>query len=853
MKKVLNNLRDRRKAMSQPIRDSSLLKSNWRDPDKKPYQNIERFLGMKRFLIPVFVIILLFTMLLARWLVAAPEMIRSVYHNGITNTPDWSQLFSTKYLFTLPATKFQWQVFCCIFLIIFIFSFIKVYKIRRGFMPLEEELTAATSRWSNGRTELDHQYQTMATDNLDNYDGPAGVVLGTSPRTKEDIEKDRVREYISDEATNTAIVGETRVGKGIFGIEKAIDGYSRPIDIKKKKSMNIHDPSGELYLKWKKLLEKRHYKVYLLNLKDTAVSDSTNPLSLVIHYYRRYLFGERTIDRDRGLDRAQAELASLCYSYFNDENAKEPIWQDASSALFTASCMAMIEESILTGKEYLGNIYTILNSIAEMNKERINYADHPVLKKLEPDKQKRAQLFAHFKDKSVLDVYFDSLPSDHPAHVAYQDLLASATAKTTIGNIITHLLTRMKAFRRTGNAKLTSLSTINYMDLGFGEKPVAVFVVVSDQDKSNHAIAANYFDQSFKELHHAGLLEPTRRLPRDVVFVYEEAGNMVKIPELSSKVTDGLKVGISHLFVLQNYEQLDKYGESEADTIISNCGNIIVLRTKSKKTRERLMDDLGNRANLSLSRQGKTVDSEKTNTESVERIPMITKDEFAKLPYGRTIVIRSMKTHDLDGNIIYDLYPIFNRDETRMVPAYEYLPYEDSTWAEIDELYSNAAHTKIRLKNLHYTLNFEEIQYKEARREAMAKGEEFVIPSTTLASDGNLFETEPEGLKVESGISKSVLPEVKNEKLQELDEIFDMYIPNKSQMKPIKEGLAAPFINRISREVRVFYSEKPRIINEFEALKKTGTIKDLRDWFSNVGREPLYTIIIEIIEKEGLM
>ena len=53
--------------------------------------------------------------------------------------------------------------------------------------------------------------------------------------------------------------------------------------------------------------------------------------------------------------------------------------------------------------------------------------------------------------------------------------------------------------------------------------------------------------------------------------------------------------------------------------------------------------------------------------------------------------------------------------------------------------------------------------------------------------------------------------------------------------------------------MRVFYSEKPRIINEFEALKKTGTIKDLRDWFSNVGREPLYTIIIEIIEKEGLM
>lgn len=849
MKKNLNN---RKEQVSKAVRESSLLKTTWRDPDKTPYQNLERILGLKRVLIPIFLFLLFLTLMLVRWVVAAPEMIKAVYRNGITQSPDWSQLFSIKYLFSLPASKLQWQFFCVLFLGVFVFLSIKVYKIRRGFMPLEEEMTAATSRWSDGKTELDHQYPTMATNNLDEYDGPAGVVVGTSPRTKEDIEQNRVREYISDESTNTAIVGETRVGKGIFGIEKAIDGYSRPRDIRKKKSMNIHDPSGELYLKWKKLLEKRKYVVYLLNLKDTAISDSTNPLSLVIHYYRRYLFEKEMIDRDRGLDRAQAELASLCYSYFHDENAKEPIWQDASSALFTAACLAMIEESILTGKDYLGNIYTILNVIAEMSKERINHSDHPVLEKLEPEKEKRAKLFAQFKDKSVLDVYFDSLSSDHPAHVAYQDLLASASAKTTIGNVITHLLTRMKAFRRTGNAKLTALSTINYMDLGFGKKPVAVFVVVSDQDKSNHAIAANYFDQSFKELHHAGLLEPTRRLPRDVVFVYEEAGNMVMIPELATKVTDGLKVGMSHLFVLQNYEQFNKYGESEAETIISNCGNIIVLRTKSKKTRESLLDDLGNRANLSLSRQGKPVESEKTNTESVERIPMMTKDGFAKLPYGRTIVIRSMKTHDLEGNIIYDLYPIFNRDETRMMPSYEYLPYEDSTWAEIDELYSNAAHTQIQLKDLHYTLNFEEIPHKEARRKALAEGKEFVLPSAVVADNNNLFETEPEEATANPGESKSILPEVKNDTLQKLDDVFDMYIPNEKQKKPILEGLTVGFINRISREVRVFYSGNARIIDEFESLKKVGTIKDLRDWFSNVGREPLYTMIIEIIETGGL-
>lgn len=93
---------------------------------------------------------------------------------------------------------------------------------------------------------------------------------------------------------------------------------------------------------------------------------------------------------------------------------------------------------------------------------------------------------------------------------------------------------------------------------------------------------------------------------------------------------------------------------------------------------------------------------------------------------------------------------------------------------------------------------------------------------------------------------------MKNDTLQKLDDVFDMYIPNEKQKKPILEGLTVGFINRISREVRVFYSGNARIIDEFESLKKVGTIKDLRDWFSNVGREPLYTMIIEIIETGGL-
>lgn len=854
MKNNKNKETDLFRAIIRPFKTSLLGKETWRDPDKKPYKILERFMGLRRVLIPLWFLLEIVMMLLLNYIFSLPQIISSVFAGSIFEKADYGRIVELRYFFNFPRNESVRIIYFFVLFLLSVFSILKLYKYRRGYAPLEETQTAATSRWATNE-ELESQYHTMATDELDSYDGPSGVPIGTAARTREDIEKNRVREFISDEATNTGLVGETRAGKGLFGIEKAIDGFSRTINMKLKKSMNIHDPSGELYLKWKKLLEQRGYVVKLLNLVDTAISDSTNPLALVVHYYRQYLFAEKTVDRDRGLDQAQAELASLCYSYFHDENAKEPFWQDAAAALFTASSQALIEESLLTNQEELSNLYTILNMIAEMNSERLTNADHPYLVKYEPDYKERQLLFKQYKDKSVLDFYFEQLPPEHPARIAYQDILASAPAKVTIGNVVTHTLTKMKAFRRTGNAKLTSLNTIDFMQMGFGEKPMAVFVVVSDQDPSNHSLAANYFDQSFKELHKAGLREPSRKLPREVVYVYEEAGNMVNIPNLHTKVTDGLKVGISHYIVVQNHEQLNKYGESNAATIISNCGNWIVIKTKSKQTRETIMDDLGNKANLSLSRQGKVVDEEKTHTESVERIPMMTKDALSRMPFGQTIAIRTMKTHDLEGNVIMNLYPILNAGETRMVESYKYIPYQDSTWTEIEELYADAKHVSIDLKDLLYKVKVEEIPYKEERRQAIKKGEKFIPPKQTNVNEKNGNEENPpiDRPDFDEFSKNAVAPKEENKKLRELDDIFDTYFKKDKQMKPIKSGLETAFVNRVAREVRNFYQKKPRIVNEFDDLRETGTVKDLKDWLSNVGREPLYGKIIEIVEMEGLM
>ncbi|MGM0122487.1 type IV secretory system conjugative DNA transfer family protein [Enterococcus sp. AZ152] len=827
----------------------------WRDPTRTPYKYVERYIGQKRVLVPLFVGLLVLFFFFSNYLVSLPTILTEVFPNGLFGECDWSQAFQWKFFFQLPNTRTGWTYFFLLFFFCTFLFGLKLYRIRKSFMPLEDVMTAATSRWADGKSELDYQYPVMPTDDMEAYDGPSGMVIGTSPRTNEDKELNRVREYISDEPTNNLIVGETRVGKGVFGVEKAIDGFSRTTDMKEKRSMNVHDPSGELYLKWKKTLENRGYIVWLLNLNDTAVSDTTNPLALVVHYYKQYLFGKTQVERDRGLDQAQAELATLCYTYFHDPNAKEPIWQNSASALFTAGSLALIEESLLLQREELSNMYTILNMIAEMNSDRITSITHSALEKYTDDLSTRKKFFAKYKDKTVLDFYFQELPYDHPAHIAYLDILASSPAKSTIGNVVTHMLTNMKSFRRTGNAKLMAQNSINYMDLGFGEKPMAVFVVVSDQDKSNHEIAANYFDQSFKELTKAGLKQPNRKLPRQVVFLYEEAGNMVKIPELATKMTDGLKVGLSHVIVLQNYEQLDKYGD-EADTIISNCGNIIVVKTKSKKTREMIVEDLGNRANLSLSRQGKVADSEKTLTDSMERIPMLTKDELSRLPFGQTVVIRSMKTHDLKGNVIENMYPIYNRGETKMLESWKYLPYEESTWEEIEEEYRNAPHTQINLSDLLYLVDPFMIEEKEERRQAILEGRDFEAEKASKNEGGNQSEKE-DSVRVPQ--EKHVEPQVENLRLKELDTIFDDYFTEDVQQQRIKElDLASPlsyfFKQKLKKDVRVFCDSQEnsqRVKEEYEQLLQEGTIKDIKKWLANVGREPLYERMIQSVENNG--
>jgi len=88
-------------------------------------------------------------------------------------------------------------------------------------------------------------------------------------------------------------------------------------------------------------------------------------------------------------------------------------------------------------------------------------------------------------------------------------------------------------------------------------------------------------------------------------------------------------------------------------------------------------------------------------------------------------------------------------------------------------------------------------------------------------------------------LSKKVLP------------YHDEFISDKVQSNPISE-LPLLFRNKIAREVRSFYEGRPRLIEEYEFLTDNGTVRDMKNWLSNVGREPLYGRIVELLERGEL-
>ena len=544
--------------------------------------------------------------------------------------------------------------------------------------------------------------------------------------------------YIDTSPVNNMIIGITRSGKGEMYVFPSIDVYSRA---EKKASLVINDMKLELYKSSKKTLENRGYKVYLLNFDDPIHSMGFNPLTVII---------ELAVNGD--YENAELLAQAFAFSIFNpDEPANtDRFWNDASSSLLAALILAHLEDclrmdemdndrryKIWTKKRaaYDGLDDDLKKKADKLYEEKLNKKEksdiilNPAVMYLPEDagyekiydNVKKINMYSIINtftelarirnpenpDITALDIYFSKRPQLDRAKLKYAAIeIAGDKPKSSIFGV---MLSRLTTFTYESMAKMTAESSFDLEEIGFGEKPVAVFLGLPDYDTSKHFLATVFIRQVSLVLSKRANRDRSGKCKRLVKFIVDEAGNMPAIEGLETYITMNLGRNISYDFYIQSYSQFEKkYGEGWK-TIKGNCGNQIYILTSDGDTAQTFSEDLGNETIVDLQRTGEKLSTHKHFMENTQEKPLLNKNQLMRLNEGECVVKRVMSRKDLNGNRV-EPTPIFNSEESgkRFKYRYEYLTETFPNPGDIDLYEINTAdrsHINLRERVWDYNIS----------------------------------------------------------------------------------------------------------------------------------------------------
>lgn len=180
---------------------------------------------------------------------------------------------------------------------------------------------------------------------------------------------------------------------------------------------------------------------------------------------------------------------------------------------------------------------------------------------------------------SILDILFNRLEFKNPYHIAlkyYKDY-HSGSAKTLKSIQIT-LASRLEKFNLESLAKLVEKDELELQSLG--EKKVALFAIIPDNDTSFNFLVSILYTQLFQQLFFLADYKYEGNLPIHVHFVMEEFAN-VSLPNDFDKILSVMRSrGISVSIILQNLAQLKALFEKQWESIVGNCDEFLYLRRK---------------------------------------------------------------------------------------------------------------------------------------------------------------------------------------------------------------------------------------------------------------------------------
>ena len=324
---------------------------------------------------------------------------------------------------------------------------------------------------------------------------------------------------------NILVCGGSGAGKTRF--------FCKPNVMQCNTSMVILDPKGEILRDVGGLLEKKGYKVEVLDLINMEKS----------HCYNPFVY----LNNDNDVQRLVTNLFKSTTP--KGSQSQDPFWDTAASMLLLALIFFLKYEAP-EDEQNFPMVMELLRA-GEVHEDDDSYI-------------------------SPLDELFDRLEMINPEHIAvkyYRDY-HSGSAKTLKSIQIT-LASRLEKFNLESLALLTATDELDLPSVG--EKKVALFALIPDNDTSFNFLVSILYTQLFQQLFYLADHKYGGSLPMHVHFLMDEFAN-VSLPDDFDKILSVMRSrGISVSIILQNMAQLKALFEKQWESIVGNCDEFLYL------------------------------------------------------------------------------------------------------------------------------------------------------------------------------------------------------------------------------------------------------------------------------------
>ena len=352
---------------------------------------------------------------------------------------------------------------------------------------------------------------------------------------------------------NILVVGGSGAGKTRF--------FCKPNVMQCNTSMVILDPKGEIVRDTGGLLEKKGYEVRVLDLINMHKSHCYNPFV----YLRNGNDVQRLVTN---LFKATTPKGS---------QSQDPFWDTAASMLLL-SLVFYLKYEAPPDEQNFPMVMELLRA-GEVREDDDGYV-------------------------SPLDELFDRLEMVNPEHIAlkyYRDY-HSGSAKTLKSIQIT-LAARLEKFNLESLAGLTATDELDLPSLG--EKKVALFALIPDNDTSFNFLVSLLYTQLFQQLFYLADHKYGGSLPVHCQFIMDEFAN-VSLPDDFDKILSVMRSrGVSVSIILQNLAQLKALFEKQWESIVGNADEFLYLGGNEQSTHKFVSELLG-KATIDTNTYGKS-------------------------------------------------------------------------------------------------------------------------------------------------------------------------------------------------------------------------------------------------------